>query len=81
MAYCGNFLRSHLPKPILSPKLCYARELPLVIGDEDAIESNRLGGNEQIVATDRTARLFKPGTNSAVYHIRWSFERQNVERG
>jgi hypothetical protein len=57
---------SSVLQPILAGKVIDACEFPLVAGDDSAAESERLGGDQQIVAPHRSACPFKPGAEQAI---------------
>jgi len=68
------------PHPILPLQPFDASELRLVVGDERQAEGERMGGDQQVIAADRSARPFEPGANFPVHGVGGDFERQDFER-
>ena len=68
------------PQPILPLQAFDARELQLVVGDKRQPKRERMGGDREDVAADRSGRPFEPGADLSVDDVGGDFERQEVER-
>lgn len=57
----------------------HSTKLVLVVGDDRAAERQRLGGDQQVVGANRSARPLETDAQVAIDHVRRRFERQHLE--